>query len=157
VIFRSHHRAAEDMAASARCYDGEAAGHVRASCHGPLAAWSSRIDRHRHGARAPVLAKIPGDDTEWYQCGNPDEFTFMNQGDTLSPTRSPYMKEQIVINGAYNESLWQGNCDVGELTSLGSHRMNAVGRILRQIYVDELHFLPEFMDSKFQISHTYIW
>lgn len=81
----------------------------------------------------------------------------MNQGDTLSPTRSPYMKEQIVINGAYNESLWQGNCDVGELTSLGSHRMNAVGRILRQIYVDELHFLPEFMDSKFQISHTYIW
>ncbi|KAK5700995.1 hypothetical protein LTR97_005514 [Elasticomyces elasticus] len=112
---------------------------------------------HRHGARAPAFSKIPGDDTEWYQCGNPDEFTFTNQGDVLSPGRSPYMKEQIVIGGAFNQTLWQGNCDVGELTSLGSHRMDEVGRTLREIYVDQLHFLPECMDSSFQISHTYIW
>jgi len=81
----------------------------------------------------------------------------MNQGDILSSGRSPYMKEQVVINGAFNYTLWQGDCDIGELTSLGSHRMNYIGSVLREIYVDQLAFLPEYMDSSFQISHTYIW
>lgn len=68
---------------------------------------------HRHGARSPALGVVPGDQTQWYQCGNPDEFVFMNQGDSLSANRSPYMKEQVVIDGAFAYTLWKGNCDIG--------------------------------------------
>ncbi|EMC98522.1 hypothetical protein BAUCODRAFT_138258 [Baudoinia panamericana UAMH 10762] len=115
------------------------------------------LGRHRHGARSPATGPVPGDSTPWYQCGNPDEFTFTNEGDYLEPGRSPYMKEQITIDGLFNYTFWQGNCDLGELTSLGSLRMQAIGRTLRSVYVDQIGFLPQQMDSGFQISHTYIW
>ncbi|KAF2168555.1 hypothetical protein M409DRAFT_21306 [Zasmidium cellare ATCC 36951] len=112
---------------------------------------------HRHGARSPAAGKVPGDNTEWYQCGNPDEFMFMNQGNIVEGERSPFMKEESVIDGAFSYVLWKGNCDAGQLTALGSHRMNYVGQVLRQVYVNTLGFLPDWMDSSFQISHTYIW
>lgn len=56
---------------------------------------------------------IPGDQTQWYQCGNPDEFMYMDSSDALSSTRSPFMKEQTVLNGAFAYTFWKGNCDLG--------------------------------------------
>ncbi|KAF3403518.1 Counting factor 60 [Penicillium rolfsii] len=112
---------------------------------------------HRHGGRSPALASIPGDTTPWYQCGHPDEFVFMNSGDTLSNNRSPFMKEMATIDGAFAYTMWEGNCDVGELTTFGSHQLQKLGDTLRSTYVDDLGFLPKKMDPGFKISHTYIW
>jgi hypothetical protein len=58
---------------------------------------------------------VPGDKTPWYQCGNPDEFVFMNPGDRLSDKRSPFMKEMTTIDGAFAYTMWEGNCDAGKL------------------------------------------
>jgi hypothetical protein len=58
---------------------------------------------------------VPGDTTPWYQCGNPDEFVFMNPGDRLSDKRSPFMKEMTTIDGAFAYTMWEGNCDAGKL------------------------------------------
>ncbi|RMD42211.1 hypothetical protein DV735_g2901, partial [Chaetothyriales sp. CBS 134920] len=112
---------------------------------------------HRHGARSPALGKLPNDDTEWYQCGKPDEFVFMNKGESLAAARSPFMKEEVIIDGAFASKLWKGNCDIGELTTLGSLQLQELGRTLRTVYVDTLSFLPEKMPSNIGIRHTYIW
>ncbi|KAL2847621.1 hypothetical protein BJX68DRAFT_268017 [Aspergillus pseudodeflectus] len=111
---------------------------------------------HRHGGRSPGSSRIPGDTTPWYQCGNPDEFVFMNMGNRISDNRSPFMKEMTTINGAFAYTMLQGNCDLGELTTFGSHQLQRLGRTLRSIYVDDIRFLPKKMDPGFKISHTYI-
>jgi hypothetical protein len=72
-------------------------------------------NRHRHGGRSPGSSRIPGDTTPWYQCGNPDEFVFMNMGNRISDNRSPFMKEMTTINGAFAYTMLQGNCDLGKL------------------------------------------
>ncbi|KAJ5698643.1 hypothetical protein N7462_000648 [Penicillium macrosclerotiorum] len=112
---------------------------------------------HRHGGRSPGSTPIPGDTTKWYQCGNPDEFAFMNMGDTISDNRSPFMKEMASIDGAFAYTMWEGDCDLGELTTFGSHQLQRLGVTLRSTYVDDLGFLPKKMDPGFKISHTYIW
>ncbi|KAL2787997.1 histidine phosphatase superfamily [Aspergillus keveii] len=111
---------------------------------------------HRHGGRSPAMT-VPGDTTPWYQCGNPDEFVFMNPGDRLSDKRSPFMKEMTTIDGAFAYTMWEGNCDAGQLTTFGSHQLQKLGRTLRSTYVDDRKFLPKKMDPDFKISHTYIW
>ncbi|CEJ56879.1 hypothetical protein PMG11_05594 [Penicillium brasilianum] len=113
--------------------------------------------KHRHGGRSPASSPVPGDTTQWYQCGDPDEVVFMNKGNKISDNRSPFMKEMATIDGAFAYTMWQGNCDLGELTTFGSEQLQKLGKTLRSTYVDDLGFLPKKMDPGFKISHTYIW
>lgn len=42
-----------------------------------------------------------------------------------------------------NESYWNGNCQIGQLTKLGGEMCTRMGAALRQVYVDTYHLLPE--------------
>jgi len=49
---------------------------------------------------------------------------------------------EIPQNYPFNNVLWQGSCDAGQLTVKVSLQHFELGKALRQIYVDKLGFLP---------------
>ncbi|KAF9947851.1 hypothetical protein BGZ72_010220 [Mortierella alpina] len=54
--------------------------------------------------------------------------------------------------------MWRGSCTTGQLTPLGAEQMNQLGQSLRQIYVDQLKFLPvEFLPDSMYIRSTDVW
>ncbi|KAF9576597.1 Acid phosphatase-like protein 2 [Mortierella alpina] len=118
----------------------------------------------RHGDRTPSEV-LPGDKTNYNICSQPAEYDFMASNDQqphLRKTSSPFLKSNIVVSEEENlyaaKSYWRGNCEVGQLTNRGSAQTKQVGKHLRAIYVDQLHFLPRDLNpDDLYVRNTYVW
>ncbi|KAF9988216.1 Acid phosphatase-like protein 2 [Mortierella antarctica] len=115
----------------------------------------------RHGDRTPSEV-LPGDDTLYDICSHPAEYSFMATNDhNLRKTSSPILKSKILVSDenlyVAAGSYWRGNCEVGQLTNKGSSQTKQVGKHLRAIYVDQLQFLPRYLNpDDLYVRNTYI-
>ncbi|KAJ2788062.1 hypothetical protein GGI15_000237, partial [Coemansia interrupta] len=59
----------------------------------------------------------------------------------------------------FSNQLWQGTCNVGQLTDTGKKQHQTLGSQLRSIYVDKLKFLPDWLDnpSQLYVRTTHYW
>ncbi|KAF9312711.1 Lysophosphatidic acid phosphatase type 6 [Podila horticola] len=63
------------------------------------------------------------------------------------PSQSPWSKQ-----------MWQGSCIPGQLTPVGAWQHRALGAALRDLYVDQLQFLPPTFDPQtVYIRSTDVW
>ncbi|KAJ2725505.1 hypothetical protein GGI07_001261 [Coemansia sp. Benny D115] len=104
----------------------------------------------RHGDRTPVLV-APGQDVTW-NCDGYTENTYLHAIGKDALSSSAMIKQNVEIpswNGKYGFSnkLWQGTCDVGQLTDRGKIQHENLGAQLRSIYVDKLNFLPYWLNN----------
>ena len=106
----------------------------------------SRIEQvvsvSRHGDRSP-LAVLPHEREESgvrWECGLP---VYGSVGATAG-----YAHEYVAPAGPYAARVWKGNCTGGQLTVRGGEQCYAMGRALREIYVDKLGLLPREYDGE---------
>ncbi|KAG0301713.1 hypothetical protein BGZ97_002654 [Linnemannia gamsii] len=115
----------------------------------------------RHGDRTPS-AVLPGDKTNYNICSSPAEYNLIAPASSHSlHTAGPALRTNILVSPSENlfaSGYWSGNCEVGQLTNKGSLQTRRVGEQLREIYVDQLHFLPKNLDpEELYVRNTYIW
>ncbi|KAF8948877.1 hypothetical protein BGZ47_001613 [Haplosporangium gracile] len=116
----------------------------------------------RHGDRTPSTV-LPGDKTNYNICSNPAEYNLVSSpsSHSLPSSSSPALRTNILVSPEENvfaSSYWGGNCEVGQLTNKGSSQTRKVGQRLREIYIDQLHFLPKRLDpEELYVRNTYIW
>ena len=95
----------------------------------------------RHGDRSP-LAVLPHEREESgvrWECGLP---VYASVGATAG-----YAHEYVAPAGPYAARVWKGNCTDGQLTLRGGEQCYAMGRALREVYVEKLGLLPREYDS----------
>ena len=60
-----------------------------------------------------------------------------------------YFQYANVDEGLYgDESIWHGNCQLGQLTEVGGEMCTRMGAGLRSVYVDKYQFLPETLTNE---------
>ncbi|KAK5801848.1 histidine phosphatase superfamily [Linnemannia elongata] len=113
----------------------------------------------RHGDRTPSTV-LPGDKTNYNICSNPAEYNLVAPASAHSLPSSA-LRTNILVSPSENlfaSAYWGGNCEVGQLTNKGSLQTRQVGQRLREIYIDQLHFLPKRLDpEELYVRNTYIW
>ncbi|KAJ2559372.1 hypothetical protein EV175_000372 [Coemansia sp. RSA 1933] len=116
----------------------------------------------RHGDRSPVH-QISHDDTEWNCNGVLEEIYLHGVGQGQDNTTGSF-QQQIEIpiwnqKYGYENQLWKGTCDVGELTDKGKAQHHLLGTQLRSVYIDKLGYLPQELSSTNELyaRTTYIW
>ncbi|KAJ2391979.1 hypothetical protein GGI05_002800 [Coemansia sp. RSA 2603] len=104
----------------------------------------------RHGDRTPVVV-APGQNVSW-NCDGYNENIYLKDPTSEALSSSALVSQKVEIpawNGKYGFSnqLWQGTCNVGELTDTGKKQHQNLGSQLRSIYVNKLGFLPDWLDN----------
>ncbi|KAJ2852695.1 hypothetical protein IWW36_000052 [Coemansia brasiliensis] len=116
----------------------------------------------RHGDRTPVNY-IPNNDNEW-RCDEVEQETYLHGvGESEKNTTGSF--KQIIEIPKWNQKygfenrLWSGSCEEGELTDHGKHQHSTLGAHLRSIYVDKLGYLSPELSSADEIylRTTHIW
>ncbi|KAI8323977.1 phosphoglycerate mutase-like protein [Martensiomyces pterosporus] len=93
---------------------------------------------HRHGDRVP----------ENYSPVHPVMDMCGKYPDLVTQRHShgaPVARYSIEISDdlPYADRFWKGNCEVGQLTDLGSESMARLGQAIRSIYIDRLGFMSQ--------------
>ena len=83
----------------------------------------------RHGDRTPISA-LKNDDGHWKNCG----------AELVSVSQQRIHRRGLTISRQYeipgkSQNLWEGNCNVGQLTLKGVQQARRLGRALRNIYL----------------------
>lgn len=107
----------------------------------------------RHGERAPVRTRMqtatPPIPLRWNFCHTSHEFDKavlrLAEGEKDGvPSRAMIQRRiEVACPGTEPAPGAPGDCLLGELTDLGRMSMLQLGRAMRRLYVDKLHFLPE--------------
>ncbi|CAM0142796.1 hypothetical protein VKS41_002640 [Umbelopsis sp. WA50703] len=110
---------------------------------------------HRHGERTPVRKRletlVP---SIWNLCdANSQMFTVIAklQGQTIDSTLKPVRLSRLVETehgDGIQVTATPGSCFYGQLTNVGRASMTRLGSRLRDIYIDNLKFLPDTWDEK---------
>jgi hypothetical protein len=130
----------------------------------PLSKHAQLLQVHvfaRHGDRTPLhVMTAPGveEQVQW-DCFNAslDLSVIVDEdgSDTLT-------QQQVFIPtsfyGSFTEPMWRGTCALGQLTPKGAQMQQALGGILRQVYVNKLGFLPSnFSNQAILVRSTDVW
>ncbi|KAI8097301.1 histidine phosphatase superfamily [Halteromyces radiatus] len=115
---------------------------------------------HRHGERTPVRSRlekiIP---STWNLCdANRAMFATIldfnkSQGRSNDGIPASFVPLQRIVekngmSGNDQVTYPAGACYYGQLTNLGRKNMTSLGARLREIYIDKLHYLPDYFDEK---------
>ncbi|KAK9667444.1 hypothetical protein K7432_017858, partial [Basidiobolus ranarum] len=98
----------------------------------------------RHTARAPANI-LPHEDVEW-NCDDIEQYLYVQNQFRIIPS----IKNEVT-NPADNPFLsryWRGNCQSGQITSLGLKQAIQFGRDIWKVYGEKLEFLPNHYDNK---------
>ncbi|KAJ3087891.1 Acid phosphatase-like protein 2 [Quaeritorhiza haematococci] len=118
----------------------------------------------RHGDRTPVSV-LPFENTTW-ECSTvlAEKTTFNGSPPTskipLNPTEKDGAYPWQYGNNPFADRIWEGSCLAGQLTPKGSKQLKSLGRYLRDIYVNQLRFLPADWDravNKLYLRSTDVW
>lgn len=103
----------------------------------------------RHGDRVPTKS-YPYEAVSWNDCSVPDiSYLSGNPGNVF---------EQAVVtppNAAFAKTTWDGNCIPGQLTEKGMLMHKELGASLREIYINQLEFLPAELTDQSK-PHLYV-
>lgn len=109
----------------------------------------------RHGDRTPTKS-YAFENVTWDDCDVPDI-------SYLSGTPGNRFEQSVVTppNNPFARTTWDGNCIPGQLTRRGMLMHKQLGESLREIYVDQLAFLPETMNDTVKdslyVRSTNVW
>ncbi|KAF9326637.1 hypothetical protein BG006_009953 [Podila minutissima] len=118
----------------------------------------------RHGDRTPITV-LPLDLGLTWECANMSAFSFTGPA-TDQDEKSPFQYANVVAHqvvtipsqSPWSHQMWRGSCIPGQLTPLGAWQHRALGAALRNLYVDQLQFLPPTFDPlTVFIRSTDIW
>ncbi|KAJ2842330.1 hypothetical protein J3B02_005613, partial [Coemansia erecta] len=116
----------------------------------------------RHGDRSPVHL-IPNDDTSW-TCDDVEENIYLHGAGEPEKNNTGSFQQVIEIprwnqKFGFANQVWQGSCDVGQLTDHGKLQHRTLGNHLRSIYVDKLGFLSKILNRTNEVyaRTTYVW
>ncbi|KAF9995734.1 hypothetical protein BGZ79_010548 [Entomortierella chlamydospora] len=119
----------------------------------------------RHGDRTPTTVLSRDLDVTW-ECANTSAYAFTGIG-TNQGEKAPFQYANVVAHQAITippaspfaaTKMWMGSCIPGQLTPVGAMQHRRLGAALRQIYVDELKFLPATFDPEtVHIRSTDVW
>jgi len=94
----------------------------------------------RHGARTPIVQFLPRSHRGIWQCDSTEaEASRIEAVPLVHPRRVRRIQDQ-------RTSEFPPNCQVGDLTVEGMNEHKLLGEAFRKYLVDELHFLPEYVD-----------
>lgn len=114
----------------------------------------------RHGDRSPVHL-IPHDKTRW-TCDKIVENMSLHAAGQLKTNSTGSFTQVIEIpewnkKYGFSNQVWQGSCEVGQLTYKGKNQHHNLGSHLRNIYVDKLGFLdPVASHNSLYARSTYV-
>lgn len=121
-------------------------------CHPIIAKYRPRTDADliqvqiisRHGARTPLhkSVRIPN----VWECHNSE-----------STSHSHNFSRALHVSVSHGKSVFLGNCHFGQLLGKGVAELKKLGQYLRNVYVDQLKFLPSKFDPsicKFRSTNT---
>ena len=97
----------------------------------------------RHGDRTPVHYMLQGEDRVEWQCANVESVVESALGGTNGVLVAPTLAK----NNVFSTRLWNGTCDVGQLTLQGVKQHMAMGARVRKVYHDTLRLLPDVLDD----------
>ncbi|KAJ1921728.1 hypothetical protein H4219_000461 [Mycoemilia scoparia] len=115
----------------------------------------------RHGDRTN-LNLIPHDDTVWDACSHDLDTNVYTEPTKPFPGKTGVKVQQRIFapHGpkSFAFALYGGNCESGQLTDKGKEMHRDLGSRLRNIYVDELNFLPkDFTVNSIYLRSTSTW
>ncbi|KAJ1935577.1 hypothetical protein FBU59_005341, partial [Linderina macrospora] len=108
---------------------------------------------HRHGDRVPDNYSPASPTMD--MCGKYPDLTLQRNAPGV-----PIGHTEIEIDSSlpYANKFWAGNCELGQLTDLGSETMVRLGQTLRSIYIDKLRFMSQrSWTSDIYFRADYIW
>lgn len=111
----------------------------------------------RHGDRTPTSFLPFGYEKDPWYCG-PVVSQIKNQENLVQGT--VIFNQDLCIEGGYcarnpmNTILWPGNCTSGQLTPKGISMLYELGKALKDIYIDKLHFISS--DWKESKKHVFV-
>ena len=90
-----------------------------------------------------------------WECANLSAFSFTGPA-TDQDEKSPFRYANVVAHqvvtippqSPWTHQMWHGSCITGQLTPLGAWQHRALGTALRDLYVDQLQFLPPTFDPE---------
>ncbi|KAJ1965092.1 hypothetical protein GGI12_001008 [Dipsacomyces acuminosporus] len=116
----------------------------------------------RHGDRTTEQI-LPNEDSTW-TCDGVEEDIYLHGPKQPNDNTTGTVKQVIEIpewnkKYGFSNQIWKGSCESGQLTDRGKAQHRYLGSQLRQIYVDDLKFLPSKLknaDSVY-LRSTYSW
>ncbi|KAG0345079.1 hypothetical protein BG004_003977 [Podila humilis] len=121
----------------------------------------------RHGDRTPTEALPLDVDLHW-ECADLSAFSFTGPRTNHNET-DPFQYAHVVAHqvvtipttqqrSPFAHKMWKGTCAPGQLTPLGAWQHRQLGAALRELYVDQLKFLPPTFDPlTVYIRSTDVW
>ncbi|KAF9425898.1 Acid phosphatase-like protein 2, partial [Podila epigama] len=118
----------------------------------------------RHGDRTPVAVQ-PLDLGLHWECANMSAFSFTGPA-TDQDEKAPFQYANVVSHqvvtipsqSPFAHRMWKGSCIPGQLTPVGAWQHRALGAALREVYIDQLKFLPPTFDpSTVYLRSTDLW
>ncbi|KAJ2783210.1 hypothetical protein H4R18_001811 [Coemansia javaensis] len=117
----------------------------------------------RHGDRTPVNYIAPRAGDEPWAC-DAVENTYLHAAGEPAQNTTGAFRQVIAVpewnrQFGFENQIWRGSCEEGELTDRGKSQHHALGSQLRQVYVDKLKYLPAELSSTdaVYLRTTHIW
>jgi len=102
---------------------------------------------HRHGDRSPLRVLPNERDEAGVEWNCDQQFVFGSNMSGVGDVGLTYASYDKLDNiWAESRSSWRGNCYPGQLTKEGATMTYELGKALRELYVNQLGFLPDKLD-----------